>query len=424
MEFLEKNIFEPKQVALVGASDLRGPAIAYATFFLRILENMREFKKFYPIDLSGKAPGCEKSVSRIPKDCDLAGVVLPEPLLSKNFRKVASRSRNVVIFAPEVSQKLSAEFEKVARKTTVIGPFSSGIISSAARLFLTPEKLPSPEPVALVSKDGELSSYILQELRRNRVGVEKLLCLGKGSVIWPLAYLAEDKNTNVICIHVQDPVEGRKLSESIRLATSKKPVVVFKSDRMSAIFESAIRQSGGALARDIEGFVAGARLLSTKPPPHEEKVAVLSNSKAFLKMAQRYLEEEKLVSSLPDQKTLETLSKKLPATIIDGGVLLSPEVENFKVAVEILSKDESLGCILCIYHAFHSDLDLESVNSLVERVEKIKDKLVVLCLPAPGELLSRLKSPRNVFTDLRACVAGLEISFSGWKAVAKAQRGK
>jgi acyl-CoA synthetase (NDP forming) len=329
-----------------------------------------------------------------------------------------------VIFAREVSQKLRAEFEKVARKTMVIGPSSSGIISSTVRLFLAPEKLLPPEPIALISKDGELSSGILQELKRNYVGVEKLLCLGRGLVIWPLAYLAEDKNTNVICIHVQDPVEGRKLSESIRLAITKKPVVVFKSDHTSAIFESAIKQSGGALARDIGGFVAGARLLSIKPPPRGERVAVLSNSKAFLKMAQRYLEEEKLAFGPPDQKTLEILSKKLPATVVDGGVLLSPEVENFKVAVEILSKDESLGCILCIYHAFHPDLDLEPVNSLVERVEKIKDKLVVLCLPTLGEFLSRLESPSNVFTDLRACVAGLKISFSGWKAVAKAQRGK
>jgi len=405
----EKAIFEPKRVALVGASESKG-APEYAILFQRILQNMSKFKKFYPIDIAGKISGCEKRIDKIPKGCDLVGVVLPEQLLLKNFRKIISRARSIVIFTREISPKLDMEFKKV-KKVRVIGPASIGVINQKANLALTYKQPPSEGSIALVSQREEISSEILEEFRENGVGVGKVLCIGDSTNLsWALEYLANDKKTSVVCLHVQNKVSGRELIEALHLFGSEKPVIVFKSDFVDPVFRSAVRQSKGIFAQDLEAFVAVAKVLSQKSVPLGKNVAVLANSKALCKVALKLLKEKEFSLVKPSEKILKSISKKVPSVVGEGDILLpfSVDLGEFKTVAETLSEDENLDFLVCVFRVLYST-NPEKVDQFITKIMKIK-KPTFLCVTVPEELRPKIKSLSQVFTNLKMCIAGLGVA--------------
>jgi acyl-CoA synthetase (NDP forming) len=110
-----------------------------------------------------------------------------------------------------------------------------------------------------------------------------------------LEYYAQDPNTRVIAMHVEDIKDGRAFIEAAKRVSKEKPVVVLKAGRTAygaraaashtgalagadQIYEAAFREAGVIRARTLEDLLDWSRALSMLPVPKGENVLIVTGA--------------------------------------------------------------------------------------------------------------------------------------------------
>ncbi len=152
--------------------------------------------------------------------------------------------------------------------------------------------------VSLVSQSGGTGSAILTTMMDNNVGVSKFVSIGnRVNLDFPLIveYLAEDKDTDVICLFIEGMDDGRAFLEAARRASAKKPIIAYQAGftettrrlakshtgSMSAsreIYKAAYRQAGVLFVDDYEELVDTAKALSMLPQIQGPGVALFTHT--------------------------------------------------------------------------------------------------------------------------------------------------
>ncbi|MFB0560369.1 MAG: acetate--CoA ligase family protein [Candidatus Lokiarchaeia archaeon] len=336
-------IFEPKSVALIGASN--NPSKFGWIILANILANGYK-GKIYPIN-----PHEEKiwdlkvyrSISDVPEGVDLVDIARPAEKVSDHIEEcVENNVKSAIVISGgfketgKDGEQMEKEIVRIARKggMLLVGPNSMGIYSGSVNLSaLMPPLMPKPGEISLISQSGNIGTNLLAFGSEQGIGFSKFVSSGNEADITTLEYLdyiANDPTSKVILLYIEGLQEGTRFVNAVRRIKEKKPVIVYKAAVSKAganaakshcgalagasrIYEAAIKQSGAIRASTINGMLDLAVAFLYLPLPKGKRVGICSWGGGYGVIASDCCELAGLeVPALP-RETIQEIDQLLPS---------------------------------------------------------------------------------------------------------------
>jgi acyl-CoA synthetase (NDP forming) len=299
-------VFEPRRVALVGASERVGSVG-------RLLwDNLADFPgEVLPVCQAASVAGrpAYPNLRDVPGQVDLAVIATPAATVPDIVTAAAAKGVAAVVvlsagFAETgaAGAKLQAEAVAAARAGGVrlVGPNCFGVQNADLPLNAS---ISAGAPrggggVSIVTQSGSYGMAVHALGRDEGLRVAKVFAAGNKADITDaelLGYLREDPATKVICLLLESITDARGFfAESCR-TTPVKPVIAVVHGRTGAgqraavshtaalatddaVRDAALRQAGVARVRTGLQALDAARALSSQPLPRGPRVAVVTNS--------------------------------------------------------------------------------------------------------------------------------------------------
>ncbi|HSR11787.1 MAG TPA: CoA-binding protein, partial [Thermodesulfobacteriota bacterium] len=229
MESVFKYFFEPRSVAVIGASKTPGKAGN------EILVNMQVngyAGKIFPVNPGGEGEilglRSYRSVTEIPEAVDLAAFIVPAEKTLGPLRECAEKKVPAAVISSggyaEVDEKgarLQEEILKVARAAgmRIIGPNTSGLTSMPASLTTTffPLGKIRRGPISYIAQTGNFATHTMRWIMTaENFGVARVAGLGNKIDIEDsevLDFLGGDPETRAVLMYVEGFREPRRFLE-------------------------------------------------------------------------------------------------------------------------------------------------------------------------------------------------------------------
>jgi acetyltransferase len=376
------KIFNPKSVAIIGASDQEG-SVGYA-----IVKNFTQLGyagKVYFVNMRKPEIFGVKTyptVGQIPEPVDLAMIATPAktvPDVVEQCGKVGVKGVIIVSagFKETGSEgkELEAKILEIKKKygIRIIGPNCIGIIRPRINLNATfVDKMPKPGKIAFLSQSGALGSAILDWAIHENIGFSNFVSVGSmidvdfGDLI---DYFGTDPQTRSILMYVEGITEARKFMSAARHFARTKPIIVVKAGKFTesakavashtgslsgedAIYDAAFKRAGIVRVEEIGDLFNAAEVLGTQPLPRGPNLAVITNAGGPGVMATDALIAKGGKLAKLSQKTFDVLNGVLPSFWSRGNpidVLGDAQADRYKIAVEACLNDENIDGILIIF---------------------------------------------------------------------------
>jgi 4-hydroxybutyrate---CoA ligase (ADP-forming) len=301
--------FSPKSIAIIGASEKPGVG---KTIFYNIAKHFKG--KIYPVTPSNPTVGgltAYKNVLDIPDSVDLAVVAAPSKFTPAVMEEVGKKGiKGAIIVSAgfkevdEAGAKLEREVGEIAKKygIRVIGPNCLGIMSFSKDNIMNSTFLkvtPKYGNIALVSQSGAICAATVEDAEAQDIGFSKVISMGNKVDMDEsdvLELLAEDEDTSVIVMYLEDIRNGRRFMEIAKEITTekKKPIIVLKAGRTAegakaaashtgalggsdANYEAAFAQCG-VIRVDTMGELFDLATAFSKQPLPDGDVVIVSNA--------------------------------------------------------------------------------------------------------------------------------------------------
>ncbi|HEX2751846.1 MAG TPA: acetate--CoA ligase family protein, partial [Alphaproteobacteria bacterium] len=204
----------------------------------------------------------------------------------------------------EAGAKLEREVGEIAKKygIRVIGPNCLGIMSFSKDNIMNSTFLkvtPKYGNIALVSQSGAICAATVEDAEAQDIGFSKVISMGNKVDMDEsdvLELLAEDEDTRVIVMYLEDIRNGRRFMEIAKEITTekKKPIIVLKAGRTAegakaaashtgalggsdANYEAAFAQCG-VIRVDTMGELFDLATAFSKQPLPDGDVVIVSNA--------------------------------------------------------------------------------------------------------------------------------------------------
>lgn len=305
-----KRMLAPRSVAIVGAS-ARPDKAGYLA--VKAFENFAG--RVWPINPQGGeilGHPVYKRIADIGEAPDIVILAVPSKACVQALDEAADvGSGGAVIVsggfaeAGDDGAALQMELERTIGRseTRLLGPNTSGFVNP--RAGCTASFVPGLDgiqagSVAVVAQSGGVNLTLAFLLQNRGAGVS--LAVGLGNAIDVdtsdvIGYLADDPGTRAIIVHLEGIGDGRKLFETIRTTTPKKPVVVliagqtdveaFAQSHTGRMLGSYARKKGmlvqaGAIVADStdEAVDMAVALAAIRLPPHPDPAVALVTGQA------------------------------------------------------------------------------------------------------------------------------------------------
>ncbi|HEY6757153.1 MAG TPA: acetate--CoA ligase family protein [Nitrososphaera sp.] len=301
--------FSPKSIAIIGASEKPGVG---KTIFYNIVKHFKG--KIYPVTPSNPTVGgliAYKNVLDIPDSIDLAVVAAPSKFTPDVMEEVGKKGiKGAIIVSAgfkevdEAGAKLEREVGEIAKKygIKVIGPNCLGIMSFSKDNIMNSTFLkitPKYGNIALVSQSGAICAATVEDAEAQNIGFSKVISMGNKVDMDEsdvLELLADDEDTRVIVMYLEDIRNARRFMEIAKKITTekKKPIIVLKAGRTAegakaaashtgalggsdANYEAAFAQCG-VIRVDTMGELFDLATAFSKQPLPDGNVVIVSNA--------------------------------------------------------------------------------------------------------------------------------------------------
>jgi acyl-CoA synthetase (NDP forming) len=249
-----KSLFEPKSIAVIGASNTEGKVGDI------LMEKLKLFKgKVIPINKKNPVIHnlqAYKKVTDYKNKIDLAVIATPKKTVLKILKNCGKKKiKNIIIISSGFSEQGNIKTEKKIFKLknkyqmNILGPNCFGIIDTGKNLDLTFSKVtPKKGNIAFISQSGALGSYIIDLGIKfsGFVSVGNMLDLDFADFI---KYFENDPQTKKIVIYLESLKHGKKFINICK--KSKKEIVVVKAGKTDK-GKIATMSHTGSLATDTE----------------------------------------------------------------------------------------------------------------------------------------------------------------------------
>ncbi|MBS7608767.1 MAG: bifunctional acetate--CoA ligase family protein/GNAT family N-acetyltransferase [Candidatus Bathyarchaeia archaeon] len=399
--YLDK-IFNPKSVAVVGASDEEGSV--GCALMKNLLESGFEGEVF-PVNIRKKeilGVKAYQSVLQLPKTVDLAVIATPAKtvpevveqcgkagikgliIISAGFKEIGPEGKALEDKILEIKQKYDLR---------IIGPNCLGIIRPSIRLNATfINKMPRPGNVAFISQSGALGTAILDWAVHENIGFSYFVSVGSmidvdfGDLI---DYFGTDPKTRSILMYVEGITNARKFMSAARHFARTKPIIIVKagkygeSARAAAshtgsltgeddVYEAAFKRAGIVRVEEIADLFNCAEVLGMQPLPRGPNLAIITNAGGPGVMATDAIigMGGKLAKLSP--QTMDYLNSVLPPYWSHGNpvdILGDARADRYKAVLDAVLNDENVDGILIIYTAQAVADPVEIAKSIVELIK-------------------------------------------------------
>jgi acyl-CoA synthetase (NDP forming) len=379
--------FEPKSIAVIGASKAAGKAGN------EILVNLKAngyAGKIYPINPGGEeilGLKCFRTVQEIPADVDLAVLIVPAEKTLEALRECATKTIPAAVVSSGGYAEIGGEGARMqnemlalarASGMRIIGPNTSGLTSTPASMTTTffPLGKVRRGPISYVAQTGNFSTHTMRWIMTaEHFGVARVAGLGNKIDVEDsevLAYLGEDPETRAILMYIEGLREPRRFFEVARKVTRRKPVFVLKGGRTQSgaarafshtaslagndlIFDAACKQTGIARVKRYCDLIHVSKAVAFQPLPRGKRVSSLAPSGALGVVVADACESIGLQMARHAEATTDKLRRISASWVtisnpVDMSAItprLGP-VESYRDVVETLLQDEGVDVIVSI----------------------------------------------------------------------------
>ena len=377
--------FNPASIAVVGASTKPH------TVGNDLLRNLifHEFNgSVYPVNPKAQSVlsiHAYPSLRDLPTPVDLIVVAVPAAAVLDVVQQASETGVKAMVLISagfKESGKAGVVLEQRLREAVrqagiaLIGPNCLGIINTDPEVRLNAtfaRKMPQFGNLAFISQSGALCTSVLDYAEERRMGFSKFVSFGnKADVneIDLLSYLAEDKNTQVIAMYLEDITGGRAFIETARQVfwRTRKPMLCLKSGRSPEgakaiishtgslagsdnVYDAIMMQSGVQRVDKISELFDYADLYTTQPMPKGNRLAIVTNAGGPGIMATDAAARSGLRLATLSSETKDKLRAGLPAAAALGNpvdVIGDARADRYKVAVRAVLEDPGVDMGLVI----------------------------------------------------------------------------
>ncbi len=406
-------VFNPTSIAVVGASTR--PGTVGNDLFPNLLA--ADFQGVvYPVNPKAKSvQGIRTyaSLRDVPDAVDLAVVIVPPTAAMEVVDQAVEKGvKGLVVISAgfkevggkgvELEDALRAKVQKAG--IPLIGPNCLGIINTAPTVRMNAafgRKMPAAGNLAFLSQSGALCTSVLDYAEERQMGFSKFVSFGnKADVneIDLLAYLAEDKETKVIAMYLEDITNGRKFIETAAKIfwETGKPMLCLKSGRSpegakavsshtgslagtDSVYDALLIQSGVQRVDTIAELFDYAACYTTQPMPKGRRVAIITNAGGPGIMATDSAVRNGLKLAEFSQQTQVALKGALPAAAAlrnPVDVIGDAKSDRYECAVRTVMCDPGVDMGVVILTP-QSMTDIEEIAMVVPRATEKVGKPVV-----------------------------------------------
>ena len=336
------KIFQPKSIAVVGASERQGSVGA------ALMHNLLDLG--FPGDIYPINPNHNKiwklsaypSIKELNTPVDLAVVATPIVSVPQIVRDcVALKVGGLVIISAggkeigEEGKKLEAAIRKEAGRSglRIIGPNCVGIMAGRSKLNASfANQMPLPGKMAFVSQNGAICTAILDLSIKENIGFSYFVSLGDmldvdfGDMI---DYLGGEPEVSSIVMYVESLTHSRKFMSAARAVSRVKPIIALKAGRTRAgalaaashtgalagedsVYDAAFQRAGILRVKTFEELFDCAELLAKQPKPIGPGLAIITNAGGLGVMAADALSDYGYEPVALSAETIKGLDKILP----------------------------------------------------------------------------------------------------------------
>ena len=421
------SMFNPKSVALVGASHKEGDW--GANTFIPHLLRVGFPGQLYPINPKAtEIHGLKSypSLKDLPGPVDLVIVAVPAHAVPSVLEDcVAKGCTNVHIFTSGFKETgepeglaLERQIEDIAARghLRVIGPNCMGLYVPSSKLISWGAIPLRTGSLAFVSQSGGLGEDFLDYAQGLGLGFSKVISYGNASGLDGtdlLEYLGDDPETKVIGMYIEGIKDGRRFIQLVREVNQTKPVVIWKGGLSTAgsqavashtgslagseaIWDGFFEQTGAIKVGSLAEMGTFARSFLTMPPPHGRRVAILAAGGGQSVALADVCAREGLEVPALSQATRQEMRSYIPVAgnstrnPVDAGIAEST-TEHLHRTLELLDADPVVDMIIVHRHVHHhgDPEELKSrrvvVEGLIEFVEADRhSKPIVMALSSGG----------------------------------------
>jgi acetyl coenzyme A synthetase (ADP forming)-like protein len=377
-----RSFFEPKSVAIVGASPRRGTI--GGELFRNVLEG--DFTgAAYPVNPKGVAVAGVRgyaSVAQIPDPVDLAVIAVPgEHVLDAAEDALRHGVRALVVISAgfaEVGSEGAERQEQLlalvrSHGARLIGPNCLGIAVAGPRLNATfAARSPPSGNIGFSSQSGALGLALLEAADARGLGLSAFISIGNKADVSSndlLEWWEEDEATEVVLLYVESFGNPRRFGRLARRVARRKPILALKSGTSAtgqraasshtaalagseAGVDALFHQAGVTRATSLEELIDVATLLSSQPEPKGRRVAVLTNAGGLGILAADACDAAGLELPALGEETVNLLRNLLPAEASVANpvdMLGSATAASYEAVLPVMLGDPQVDAVLVLF---------------------------------------------------------------------------
>jgi acetate---CoA ligase (ADP-forming) len=377
-----RPFFEPRSVAVVGASRRRGSI--GGELFRNLLE--ADFAgAAFPVNRAGEPVAgvrAYRSVSEIDAPVDLAVICLPAAsvleaaadALGQGVRALCVISAGFAETGGEGRARQERLLEQVrAHGARLVGPNCLGVAVPRLGLNATfaPRALP-PGSIGFSSQSGALGLALLERASEAGLGFSSFVSIGNKADVSSndlLEWWEDDDGTSLVLLYLESFGNPRAFSRIARRVARRKPILALKSGATGAgsraagshtaalagsetAVDALFRQAGVIRVGTLEELVDAAAVLSGQPLPAGPRVAVLTNAGGLGILCADACEQAGLELPMLAGETRAALSAVLPAeasTANPVDLLGSATPAVYEAAIGPVLGDPNVDAVIVIF---------------------------------------------------------------------------
>lgn len=451
-----KYIFEPKSVAVIGASASAGTV--GNSIFSNILQSSFQ-GVVYPVNpkysniMSVRA---FTDVISIPETVDLAVICVPKKAVKNVIKQCAEKGvKGVVIVTAgfkevgEEGKKLEDEIVSIANEHNIalVGPNCLGIVNTQKEISLNANfaiSMPQAGNIALISQSGAIGVAALGYAYQYGLGISKFISIGNKAVIDEsdvLEYLIDDRETKIITMYAEDIRHPSRFFEMANKANAKqKPIIIIKTGRSvrgamaiqshtgalsssDTAYDSLFAQCGVIRVETLAQLFEYAKGFTSLRQPKGNHIAIVTNGGGMGILATDAAERNNLEMATFETATLKALKKTLPPTAnIHNPVDIIGDADALRLsnALTEIIKDKNVDAIVVsITPTVETDMDAIASN-LCDFVKANPDVPISANLmsleaqPSFAKLLAKANIPNFDFPETNIRVLAAMIKYYEW----------
>lgn len=253
-------LFAPRGIAVAGASTSRpGFGNTFLTAYKELGWGPGTLWAVHPKASEVDGIPAVPSVADIDGEVDYVVGAVPAAACADLVRGSAGKAQFVHIIsggfreASAEGADLEDELANAARQSgvRVLGPNCLGAYSPAGRQTFLRNAPTEAGRVSMISQSGGLAGDMVKAGAIRGIRLSKLCTVGNSIDVTPgelLEWLVDDPDTAIIGMYLEDPRDGRRLTDALHAAKGRKPVVMLVGGRTSQGRGAAVSHTGALVA--------------------------------------------------------------------------------------------------------------------------------------------------------------------------------